>query len=186
MDTKKQIRARILKARDLLSRQEIEEKSEQICRKILESPEFIQADTVLLYMPIKSEVRTKKILEEAWKAAKRVGVPRVEGNQMVFARIDSLKDLIPGTWNIPEPDHYCPVITDIDSRTVVLMPGAAFDRNRNRIGYGGGYYDKYFAGCRPGFKFALAYELQMTDEIPSESYDLKPDCIVTESHIYAG
>ena len=69
---------------------------------------------------------------------------------------------------------------------VVIMPGVAFDCSRNRIGYGGGYYDRYLAGYDSVYKIAAAYDLQIVEQVPAEPFDLKPDCIVTESHIYAG
>lgn len=100
--------------------------------------------------------------------------------------IDHLR-LIPGLY-VSRKDFAgdCPVIREHDSRTVVIMPGVAFDCSRNRIGYGGGYYDRYFAGYDSVYKIAAAYDLQIVEQVPAEPFDLKPDCIVTESHIYAG
>lgn len=186
METKKQIRAEILKRRSALSKDEVADKSRAICRKIVSCEQFVQAEIILLYLDFNHEVETGLIWEKAQKMRKHVAAPRLIGSQMVFARIQSEKDLIPGKWGISEPKKNCPVIREHDSRTVVIMPGVAFDCSRNRIGYGGGYYDRYFAGYDSVYKIAAAYDLQIVEQVPAEPFDLKPDCIVTESHIYAG
>ena len=186
METKKQIRTEILKRRSALSKDEVADKSRAICRKIVSCEQFVQAESILLYLDFNHEVETGLIWEKAQKMRKHVAAPRLIGSQMVFARIQSEKDLIPGKWGIPEPKKNCPVIREHDSRTVVIMPGVAFDCSRNRIGYGGGYYDRYFAGYDSVYKIAAAYDLQIVEQVPAEPFDLKPDCIVTESHIYAG
>ena len=186
METKKQIRTEILKRRSALSKDEVADKSRAICRKIVSCEQFVQAESILLYLDFNHEVETGLIWEKAQKMGKHVAAPRLIGSQMVFARIQSEKDLIPGNWGIPEPKKNCPVIREHDSRTVVIMPGVAFDCSRNRIGYGGGYYDRYFAGYDSVYKIAAAYDLQIVEQVPAEPFDLKPDCIVTESHIYAG
>ena len=186
METKKQIRTEILKRRSALSKDEVADKSRAICRKIVSCEQFVQAEIILLYLDFNHEVETGLIWEKAQKMGKHVAAPRLIGSQMVFARIQSEKDLIPGKWGISEPKKNCPVIREHDSRTVVIMPGVAFDCSRNRIGYGGGYYDRYFAGYDSVYKIAAAYALQIVEQVPAEPFDLKPDCIVTESHIYAG
>lgn len=186
METKKQIRTEILKRRSTLSKDKVADKSRAICRKIVSCEQFVQAEIILLYLDFNHEVETGLIWEKAQKMGKHVAAPRLIGSQMVFARIQSEKDLIPGKWGIPEPKKNCPVIREHDSRTVVIMPGVAFDCSRNRIGYGGGYYDRYFAGYDSVYKIAAAYDLQIVEQVPAEPFDLKPDCIVTESHIYAG
>ena len=186
METKKQIRTEILKRRSALSKDEVADKSRAICRKIVSCEQFVQAEIILLYLDFNHEVETGLIWEKAQKMGKHVAAPRLIGSQMVFARIQSEKDLIPGKWGIPEPKKNCPVIREHDSRTGVIMPGVAFDCSRNRIGYGGGYYDRYFAGYDSVYKIAAAYDLQIVEQVPAEPFDLKPDCIVTESHIYAG
>lgn len=186
METKKQIRTEILKRRSALSKDKVADKSRAICRKIVSCEQFVQAESILLYLDFNHEVETGLIWEKAQKMGKHVAAPRLIGSQMVFARIQSEKDLIPGKWGIPEPKKNCPVIREHDSRTVVIMPGVAFDCSRNRIGYGGGYYDRYFAGYDSVYKIAAAYDLQIVEQVPAEPFDLKPDCIVTESHIYAG
>lgn len=186
METKKQIRTEILKRRSALSKDEVADKSRAICRKIVSCEQFVQAESILLYLDFNHEVETGLIWDKAQKMRKHVAAPRLIGSQMVFARIQSEKDLIPGKWGISEPKKNCPVIREHDSRTVVIMPGVAFDCSRNRIGYGGGYYDRYFAGYDSVYKIAAAYDLQIVEQVPAEPFDLKPDCIVTESHIYAG
>ncbi|MGN0404443.1 MAG: 5-formyltetrahydrofolate cyclo-ligase [Bariatricus sp.] len=175
-----------MKQRSALPKEEAAQKSRAICRKILSLEQFVQAETVLLYMNFKNEVETGLIWKTARNMGKCVASPRIIGSDMVFSRIQSEKDLIPGKWGIPEPKETCPVIREHDNRTVVIMPGVAFDGKKNRIGYGGGYYDRYFSGLDAVYKIAAAYDLQIVERIPAEPFDLKPDCIVTETRIYAG
>ena len=179
METKKQIRTEILKRRSALSKDEVADKSRAICRKIVSCEQFVQAESILLYLDFNHEVETGLIWEKAQKMGKHVAAPRLIGSQMVFARIQSEKDLIPGKWGISEPKKNCPVIREPDSRTVVIMPGVAFDCSRNRIGYGGGYYDRFLAQYT-GDALLLCRERLLCPSIPQETHDIRVPAVVTE------
>ena len=182
METKKDIRKRVLEARKAITKKEWEEKSDCICEKVTSHPFFLESDEIYSYMDYRSEVGTKKIIEKAWKMGKRVAIPKTDGDKMSFYYIHSFDDVLPGNWNILEPKTDEPA----EGKNVcVIMPGSVFDRKRNRIGYGKGYYDKYLSEHSGYVTIALAFELQMLDEIPSEEFDIKPQCIMTEEKIYA-
>ncbi|MCB7303265.1 5-formyltetrahydrofolate cyclo-ligase [Bariatricus massiliensis] len=187
MAAKKEIRLAVLKARRNLSQQETMEKSSHICESVVSHPWFQKAKTVLLYMDYNREVMTGQIIERAWELGKCVGVPKVHGKTMEYYRIESFEDLEEGAYGIREPRKECPRIQTEGAKRgdiLAVMPGVAFDSERNRIGYGGGYYDKYFEKKDNINKMAVAFELQMVPCIDAEEFDLKPDCIVTEKQLY--
>ncbi len=182
MESKKDIRKCVLEKRNCISKQEWEEKSRLICEKVVTHPFFLASNVVYCYVDYRNEVRTREIIETAWKQSKKVAVPKVEGEYMNFYYIQSFTDLEEGYRGILEPwkEH----LADVEENALVIMPGAAFDTNGNRVGYGKGYYDKYLH-AHPNYKtLALAFELQMVEKIPAEKYDICPDMIITEENIY--
>lgn len=124
-------------------------------------------------------------LEGEGKYSKRIAVPKVNGKEMDFYEITSMSDLKPGYMGIPEPIGKKTVEA---SGGVMIMPGLVFDRLLNRIGYGGGYYDRYIAeyGSKNLIKAAIAFDFQVLDEqvITADAHDIKPDIIVTDKDIY--
>lgn len=180
MVSKKEIRKHILGLRKKLSQKEIEFNSRRITEKVVSHPEYLKAELVLCYMDAKGEVQTQDIIQDAWEKGKKVAVPRVTGSEMYFYEITSFSQLEKGYFGILEPDESCPIVEPSTYRTVVMMPGVAFDEDCNRIGYGGGFYDKYFSKYPEVYKIALAHKIQMVPKIQAEEFDLKPDCIITE------
>lgn len=177
---KKRIRKEILAKRNTLSKEEIESKSVIIYQRVTIHPVFQNADLVFAYIDAKSEVQTQQIIEYAWKSGKKVAVPKVHGDSMRFYLITSYEDLEPGCFGIREPKEGCKEILTVSENSVVIMPGVAFDRKGNRIGYGKGYYDKYFSAYPKIYKIAIAFEVQMVLEIPADEFDVKADIVMTE------
>lgn len=189
MVTKKEIRTEVLKRRSTLSTEEVESKSNIIYKEIIGHPWFKDASMLLVYMDFKKEVMTRALIEKAWELGKTVGVPKVIGKTMEYYAITDFDDLEKGTMGIMEPKKECPLIDLSDGQVkseevFVIMPGVAFDRERNRIGYGGGYYDRYFADKEHIKKMAVTFEIQLVDHIDTESFDLKPHCLLTEKQLY--
>ena len=181
MESKKDIRKCVLAKRNCISNQEWEEKSRLICEKVVTHPFFLQEDAIYCYIDYRNEVGTRIIVEQAWKSGKKVATPKVLGDEMEFYYIQTYDDLEEGYKGIPEPKK---ANLAIDDKTLVIMPGAAFDANCNRIGYGKGYYDKYLQ-AHPNYKtLALAFELQMVEHIPTEEYDICPQILITEENTY--
>lgn len=178
METKREIRERILRARSSLLPSEVTEESERITEEIVRHPRFCKADTLLIYVDFRNEVQTGQLMELAWKMGKTVGVPRVSGRQMEFYEITSREDLEPGKFGILEPKKNCPIIKPEDAECIAVIPGVAFDKKGNRIGYGGGYYDRYFADKQGIYKIAAAFQMQIVPEIESEKFDIKMDCVI--------
>ena len=183
MDSKKDIRSRILALRSQLSEAEWERKSLQIYQKVVNHPYFLEADVIYCYVDYRREVGTRAIIEEAWRRKKRVAVPRVEGDDMQFYYIRDFKDLTAGYKGILEPTGTFPAK---EEHALVLMPGAAFDKERNRIGYGKGYYDRFLELHKEYPTIALAFTLQIVESIPASDFDICPEILITEEAIYDG
>lgn len=189
METKAEIRKRILEIRKSLTINEVEVKSEAILQNVLKTPEYIEADNILLYADYNNEVMTRGIFEDALMRNKRVYFPKCDSltNTMVFYRTLSAAQLEKGFMGIPEPREdmlqryrFC-----ADEDTLVILPGVAFDTSGFRLGYGKGFYDKFLSSKRQLSTMALAFACQLIEELPSEAHDIKMDKIVTEEIIYS-
>ena len=181
MESKKDIRKRVLETRIQLTDKEWEEKSRRIYEKVVAHPFFLQTDSIYCYVDYRREVGTREIIEQAWLSEKKVAVPKVLGDEMEFFYIQSFDDLEQGYKGIREPKQ---TKLAYDENMLVIMPGAVFDKTCNRIGYGKGYYDKYLKTHPNNKTIALAFELQMEKEIPAEEHDICPDIIITEENTY--
>ncbi|MFC2174363.1 5-formyltetrahydrofolate cyclo-ligase [archaeon] len=154
-------------------------KSSEIAERLFEQPEYKQAKKILLYFSIGSEVDTCRILKDALET-KEVYLPYVDGDRMGFSRVKSLRDLEPGEYGIPEPvnkEENNPEIIDL-----VIVPGIAFDETGHRVGYGGGYYDRFLPMAKAN-TIALAYDVQVIKDIPAEHHDQPVKKIVTEKRV---
>ena len=184
METKQRIRKQILAKRQKCSAGFIESASREITDKIRSLCEYQICETLLAYVSYRQEAGTRYLIEEAWQDGKTVAVPRVNGCEMDFYKIRSFDSLTPGAMGIPEPSDTDDKLSDYPEEALVIIPGVAFDRNRHRIGYGGGYYDRFLSD-HPGMKrLAVAFDFQVLDEIPADEHDVSPDLIVTERQIY--
>ncbi|MCR5828923.1 MAG: 5-formyltetrahydrofolate cyclo-ligase [Lachnospiraceae bacterium] len=179
MDSKKETRNRILKLRKSLTSMDVMRCSRAVIDKVFSSREYIEANAVYTYFETENEISTHAIMRQAWKDGKKVAVPLCIGQKMEFIEIKSFDSVRPGFKGIYEP--FEGDIAD-EKKVLMIMPGVAFDRSFNRIGYGGGYYDKYIAD-HPEVNFtlmALCYDFQIVDEeIDSFLHDIPVDMIVT-------
>lgn len=166
-----------------------EELSRQICEQFASLPEYAAARTVMCFVDVRTEVRTRQFLPEALTHGKRIVVPYcVEGDLELFL-LESMDELAVGMYKILEPKtelRGLPVkqvgVEEID---LIMVPGVAFDRRGGRMGHGKGYYDKLLEHARPGVPLvALAFECQLFDEIPTAAHDVYMDKIITERAVY--
>lgn len=179
--TKKEIRALIKEKKRALSPAEITSCSEAVCDILLSQPVYKKAEAVYPYLAYNQEIITTRLIERAWRDGKRVAVPKcLENNSMEFFYIRSFSDVAPGYMGIPEPISGEPAR---DTGALMLMPGLAFDMSFNRIGYGGGYYDRYLDRFpEAGFiKAAFAYDFQLFEHLETEEHDYRADIIITSS-----
>ena len=182
-DEKNLIRKQMKQLRADMTRTERFEKSMQIFEQLITVPEFKRADRIYTYVSMDNEIDTIMLIDYSLSLEKRVFVPRVSGKDMEFYEISDISELNPGYRGIYEPDINGKE-PDYSRTGFMCMPGLAFDRSYNRIGYGGGFYDRYLSVENKLYKAALAYEAQLLESIPAQDGDVRPDMIVTEESIY--
>ena len=185
MVTKSSIRKEKLYLRGQKQEEERECMSLVIKEHVLELSCIQNAETVLCYAGYLSEVSTTELIKELLFLRKKVYLPKVNGEEMEFYRIEGLKDLTAGYKGIPEPSDACTEIYEInkDSSVVMIMPGCAFALDGSRVGYGKGYYDRYLEKHDIVKRVALCFSVQLTENIPTDSYDKKASLLITEKGI---
>lgn len=185
-ETKKKIREEILKQRDSLSPDAIRAAEEQIMLQLLQMKEFADAKQLFTYLSFRSEIPTPGIIQYCWQHGKHVTIPVCVGDtkELVLSYYDRNSVLTKVKYGLQEPTPQTLRFGDRELLDAALIPGSAFDRRGYRIGYGAGYYDKFFGHTKkPIIKIALAYSFQVIDEVPKSSYDVPMDFIVTEKEI---
>ena len=180
------LRKKIRNERCSLSKNERLQKNISIRNNLLSLKEFLSADTILFYCSFDCEADTAEIIKNALLAGKKIIIPKVEGKCLKLFYINNYEtDLKTGAFGIMEPDVEKCMPADPTDIKAAVIPGICFDKNFNRIGYGGGYYDRIIPMLRLDVKkIALAFDLQMVEEIPVFSHDKEVDIIITESKIY--
>ena len=173
---KKELRKKIRELKRAMTEEQIVSASQRLGEKFLASDYYKNAKTIYGYLPYNQEVRTVPMLEQALKDGKKVAVPKCYGDEMRFIYMDDLSLVENGYANIPEPIADGPVAED--TTALVLMPGLAFDPEGHRIGYGGGFYDKFLASEPDHPTLALCYDFQMVESLPTEEYDIPVDCVL--------
>ena len=174
---KKEMRAYIRAQKRAMTESQIVSASARLGEQFRACELYKNAKTIYGYLPYNQEVRTVPMLEQAILDGKRVAVPKCYGEEMRFLYItDFVSEVAPGYANIPEPIADEPVADD--KTALVLMPGLAFDPQGHRIGYGGGFYDKFLAS-EPGHPtLALCYDFQMLPHLETEEFDIPVDTVL--------
>lgn len=181
-DRKREIREEVKRRRAEADLRMLHEASIRIMEKLTELPAWRESDILLAYVDAKREVETRLLMQQAWNEGKKVAAPRVDGNGIMhYYYLNSLDELEPGSFGIMEPKENCRICESEEG--LMLMPGVAFDENCHRVGYGGGYYDRYLEKHPGLLHIALAFEFQMFPEVPFEDHDILPELIVTERRI---
>ena len=173
---KKELRKAIRERKRAMTEAEIAAASQRLGELFLNCRQYQEAKTIYGYLPYNQEVRTVPMLEQAIRDGKRVAVPKCYGDEMKFIYMDDLSKVEKGYANIPEPIADEPVADD--PTALVLMPGLAFTTDGKRMGYGGGFYDKFLAAEPDHPTVALCYGFQMVEDLPTEEYDIPVDCVL--------
>ncbi|MEE0111130.1 MAG: 5-formyltetrahydrofolate cyclo-ligase [Oscillospiraceae bacterium] len=173
---KTELRRSIRQQKRAMTEAEIVARSAKLGELFAASEAYKNAKTIYGYLPYNQEVRTVPMLERALKDGKRVAVPKCYGEEMRFIYLDDLTKVEKGYAGIPEPIADEPVADD--ETALVLMPGLAFDPKGHRIGYGGGFYDKFLAAEPNHPTLALCYEFQMLPSLETEEHDIPVDCVL--------
>ena len=188
---KKELRKQMKIFRDGMSADERFRLSQKIAEKLFTTKEYTDAENILIFVSYGSEIDTLPIIQNAIDTGKNVAVPRIdiedENKVMNFYRINSLDELVPGFYGIPEPDESHTIPCE-PKDALVIVPGLVFDKNMYRIGYGGGFYDKYLSeqGRKNYKKLAVAFDFQVLKEeyIETDANDIPVDMIITEKTEY--
>jgi 5-formyltetrahydrofolate cyclo-ligase len=187
------LRKRIERLRGELKEEDSREKSELACKRLIEHPLFAdQQDysklTLCTYMPFRSELDITPVMEWCWKKGVKVLIPKANRLQksLHLHCIESYADVATGAWGIREPRDTAVAWDQITSIDIMLVPGLAFDLQGGRLGYGGGYYDRFVRNCertlqtKPVYA-AVAFDTQLVEQVPMEDHDLRINKIFTES-----
>ena len=184
---KKALRKEILAKRNIMDAIEKEEKDRKILDEFYESNYYREAKNIFIYISYDSEINTKGIIKKALRDNKKIYVPRTEFKTRLMdaVEITSLNNLIESEYGILEPSVEEPHI-DPNEIDLIVVPGVAFDRNGGRMGYGAGFYDRYFKkiskdNMKKVIKLALAYDFQILEKIPMNEQDVPVNYIITET-----
>lgn len=180
LETKQVIRTCIYEIREHLTPSQWETMTSRIERNVFFHPAYRQAEDILCYLDIRREVGTRGIIEKAWKDGKRTWIPKVMGKEMEFFRLTAWEDLSPGAFGIPEPkdgERFQ------EKQGLVVLPGTAYDASGYRIGYGGGYYDRYLAKHPELTKMGIGFSFQLFQTLPKEPCDIPVDIVITEEGV---
>lgn len=179
MESKKELRKRVLDRRNRLTKEEAEEKSSIIANKLKKKQYFLAEDNVLIYIDYNGEVITRGIIEDCLASGKRVACPRIDSDGVMrFYEISDLSQVRQGYKGIMEPCGQEPFEPET---ALVVMPGVAFDGEGYRLGYGKGFYDTYLQGHERYVTVALAFSCQMVEQVPRETHDVRVAEILTEN-----
>ena len=178
---KRAVRRAAIERRDLLSVQERSDKSERIVEGVLSLPEVEAAGTVMAFWSFGSEVETSALIERLHQAGKRVVLPRIAEGEIAAVAYAPGDPITATSFGAMEPAG-ADVVTaeDVD---VVIVPGVAFDRRGGRVGYGGGFYDRLFSRAPAVPAVAVAFAVQLVDEVPQGRSDRRVDAIITEDEV---
>ena len=178
---KRAVRRAAIERRDLLSEDERSTKSERIVERVLSLPEVGAAGTVMAFWSFGSEVQTSVLIERLHETGTRVVLPRVADGDIVAVAYAPGDPVTATTFGAMEPAGTG--LVPPEEVDVVIVPGVAFDRRGGRVGYGGGFYDRLFARTPAVPAVAVAFAVQLVDEVPQGGSDSSVDAIVTEDEV---
>ncbi len=182
--TKEQLRTDFKKLRDTIDASVRAEENQQIADRLLASQMYKDAKTVFAYISTGSEVKTGRIINTALTDGKKVAVPlcNTDLRTMKAVVINDISQLTIGSYGLFEPYYEDMQILEKSEIDLVIVPALSFDRNRMRIGYGGGYYDKFLADFK-GLSVGLCFSCCVTDKLPTEEFDCPVDKVICPTEV---
>ncbi|AKL96728.1 5-formyltetrahydrofolate cyclo-ligase [Clostridium aceticum] len=181
---KKVMRKELLAKRDGLTEEEILHKSASAFQQLKSSSAYSNANNVMVYLAFRNEVSTEEMIKDLFNRGKRVFIPLTvpETKQLIISELlDMEKDLEIGNFGVLEPIEGAIRPVDPQILDLVIVPGVGFDPQGYRVGYGGGYYDRFLPRLAPNTPtVALAFEVQLIEEAPTDEYDFPVEYVVTE------
>jgi 5-formyltetrahydrofolate cyclo-ligase len=182
IDQKVAVRRQMRAFRDAIPPEIRGEKSCEIAERLCASPWYEKADCIFAYAAIRSEVDLTPFCERAWADNKRLFFPKVDGKQMDFYRVTGWEQLEEGAFGVPEPElDVCPKATPEEAEhAMLLVPGVAFSEEGYRIGYGGGFYDRYLERKNGIYPVGICFGGQLTQDFVPEAHDRSVREVITE------
>ena len=182
---KGRLRKPALEKRDKIDAACREKAGQKIAEKLLAHPAFNEAKVIMCYRAFRSEVPTDEIVKELLSRGKTLCYPVCEKAGIMHA----YQPLNDASWQtsrmgIPEPIKEKSRLIDPAELDIVICPMVAFDENKNRMGYGGGYYDRYLPQCIKALRIGIAFDVQRMEKLHTDSYDQPMDIIITEEKVY--
>ena len=173
---KKELRKKFIIERNNLTEGYRNNASAEILSKLENNELFMSAEKVFIFVGFDSEIPTLEFINK-WISKKQIFAPKIDNKIMNLVHITSIDDLTPGHFGILEPtsDNYYNGNIDL-----VITPSIVFDKNGYRLGYGKGYYDKFFATNKHKASIGLSYDTLLQEKVPTNQYDKKVDIIITE------
>ena len=179
---KQQLRRELKNRRDALTRHQLVLGSEKITSQVMVHPRFQSANTVFIYLSFASEVRTQALIERLLEEGKTIAVPKIiDKEKMLSVAFHGWDDLITAELGILTPESAKPLNTHYD---LVITPGLGFTQRGERIGFGAGYYDRWFAKNSFNYSIALAFDEQIVAELPVDEFDQTVDEVITPDNHY--
>ncbi|HOI88335.1 MAG TPA: 5-formyltetrahydrofolate cyclo-ligase [Lentimicrobium sp.] len=179
-EEKKSCRRQVSAMKAAMSDESRMEASVRIMHRIETLPQFCTAEIILAYWSFGGEVHTHDLIRK-WAGSKRIMLPSVNGDEMVIKQYEGERRMTAGDlYGIPEPEGT--VFTALEKIDLIVVPGIAFDRNRNRMGRGKAYYDRFLTGTN-AHKAGICFNFQLFDRIPADSNDVRMDMVITESEL---
>lgn len=181
---KKILRKEMIRKRDELSPLEIQNLSEKVISRVIESDIFKNSKNIFTFVSFKSEVFTHNFIKNSILNGKNIFIPHIIDKTMHPVELKDFKDLEIGFYNILSMPEDKIIISKGDEIDLVIVPGLIFGKNMYRIGYGGGYYDKFLSNKEiSAYKLGICYDFQVIDEIQNDIYDIPVDKIITDKRI---
>lgn len=178
LNDKQQTRVHIRQLLKSLPDSEKAKNAEKVFSTIENMPEFQQAEKILLYWSLPDELPTHFFIEK-WSKEKQIFLPSIKDSEVVIKLFINAQQMKPGLFNIAEPDNEYKFNNDID---LIIVPGIAFDKAKNRLGRGKGYYDRFLSRTK-AIKWGVGFDCQLLEKIPSNHFDIKMDKIIVPSAI---
>lgn len=178
---KKDLREKIqLKLKDLHSR---EEKNKLIFEELINNKDIKNSKNIMCFVSFKNEVDTHKFIKKMLNEEKNIYIPVIDQKEKIMniSKLNSFNELKEGFYGILEPEERFLRISNPDILDVVITPGIVFSKDNYRIGYGGGYYDKFFANKDvTALKIGLCFKEQIIEKVPTNKYDIPVDYIISK------
>lgn len=183
MDNKKQLRNEMKQLLMQMTKEEYTKYSEEITEKLINSTEWIKAKTIGITISTGREVNTHAIIDTGWKEGKQIVVPKCfpEKKQMKFFQIKSFDEVEDSFYSLKEPITTITPLVRKEHIDLLIVPGLVYDKRGYRIGFGGGYYDRYLANYK-NKTLSLAFHFQVIEEVPYELYDIPVEKIITNTY----